>query len=258
MVRRIRSCAALTVAGFCGWSVSASAAESFDYNDFASLSDLVLVGDAHQNGDELRLFDAEYDVIGSLWYHDRVHVGQFNTSFSFRTSDIDHWGGADGIGFIIQQHGNGLATWEFGPSGVNAVAIEFDFYHNVWESSDNAVQIWLDGMNAFDLGPAYHEVHLDGLGIHMKDQEVHRVDIAFDGSLLDVSIDSIAVVQDLPFSLGTAMGGDGKAWVGFGGRTGAAWLALDLQDWEFNSIPAPGSGALLGLAGLVLARRRRA
>lgn len=249
------SCLGVLV-GLTGLAAAPAGAGVFSFADFSDTSRLALVGDSYQSGASLRLYDSGKSLMGAAWYAEPVRVDAFTTTFSFRTSDADHWGGADGFGFIIQSLGTGLETWEFGP-GAGAVAVEFDFYKNPRDVSGNSLEVWGDGASPIDGDTSLVSVDLATLGVNMKDGLAHQVTIAYDGAMLHVAIDGVTVVEDLAVGLGSARGLDGTAWVGFSGRTGAAHLALDMLDWGFESIPAPGTIALLGLAGLVVGRRSR-
>lgn len=114
----------------------------FEYPDFSNPDKLILVGDARQIADDLRLTTDANHLTGAMWYETKAPVAQgFTTKFQFRLSEGDNRQGddgsapgADGLAFVIQNTGNRELGYTGGGLGYhrieNALAVEFDLFTN--------------------------------------------------------------------------------------------------------------------------------
>ncbi|MCX7909570.1 MAG: hypothetical protein N2560_08660 [Ignavibacteria bacterium] len=115
---------------------------SFAYDKFYSTPKLHLINHASLVGEFIRLTHSSNNQTGAVWTSHLVPVGQgFETTFKFRITNgvnpnhsEEHYPGADGIAFVIQNTSpNALGTLGggLGYDGIaNSLAIEFDTYSN--------------------------------------------------------------------------------------------------------------------------------
>lgn len=287
MVTRTRVCVSAFV--LAAGAASALAQDGFTYADFSSTANLNLVADAAQVGNMIALTPAVGRAKGAIWSQFRQNVaGGFETQFTFSVDNV-HRGGADGFAFVIQNTSNTAIGGDggalgygdnpaFGGVGIaNSLAIEFDMWDNAWDWDDldgNHVSIQSRGVGPNS--PVYGHgtmgaAPLQSSATDLNDGAIHTALITYTPGLRGVSHGTLTVyVDDLlnpvlqaSINLETllALEGDGEAFVGITAATGNA---LDAQrhlvhSWSFTSvIPAPGAVPLLGVAGLLAARRRRA
>jgi len=82
-------------------------AAAIHFNDFASVREVTLVGDAAVTGKTLRLTPAKGDRSGAAWFREKQSVGSgFESAFQFQ---LTHQGGvghgADEFAFVLQNSG---------------------------------------------------------------------------------------------------------------------------------------------------------
>ena len=84
-----------------------SGAAAIRFEDFASVQELTLVGDAVVTGNTLRLTPAKGNRSGGAWFHEKQPVGSgFETTFQFQLTHPGGLGhGADGFAFVLQNSG---------------------------------------------------------------------------------------------------------------------------------------------------------
>ncbi len=239
-------------------------AQDFVYNDFSSISGLTLAGKAAQEGSVLRLTPALANQNSAgAWYTDKVGVKTgFSSSFTFDISEQstpnDTKGiGGDGLSFNVQTITNTAATGDQGLGSVDTHALSFDLitYHHPQEISPDGNEIKL-----YVGGALRSEIDLNATSLDIRDGS-HTVDLDYDGALFKAKIDGTQVLNLSGVSLGLAADANGKAWVGFGARTVAAYENHDITSWNFHTHAAPGPDSVavfgLGIAGLLPALRRR-
>jgi len=91
----------------------------FQFLDFTSTKDLLLIRSAHRSKRVLRLTDAIDFIAGAAWFRTKQLVCEgFATTFTFRFTDQDKGRarGADGLAFVIQSERRN-ALGGFGASG---------------------------------------------------------------------------------------------------------------------------------------------
>jgi len=253
-------------------AAGAGANPGFSYPDFTAPSGLSTQGAAALAGGSLRLTPASPQLVGAAWHTTQLPVADgFTTSFTFRASDMggsgDYAGhiGADGFAFVIQPVS--ASAVEPGATGGNigyaglprAVVVEFDTWFN-----GPASAIEPDGRHVAlvsgGLAPINKETNTIAVGslpLTIADGLLHDIVIAFDGSVINVFVDSLPALS-APIDIGSVLGlSDGLAFVGFTAATGGGWENHDIVDWQFASIPGPGAAGALALGAVALVRRRR-
>lgn len=290
MVTRTRA-SVFAIAAACGlWggAVPALAQDGFDYTDFSSTTNLMLVSDAGQNADRIALTPDTGRSKGAMWYQFRQNVaGGFETQFAFSVDNI-HRGGADGFAFVIQNSSNTAIGGDGGALGygdnpmfngvgiANSLAVEFDMWDNAWDWNDvDGNHVSVQSRGVAPNSPVFGQGTMGAQPIptassDLNDGGIHTALITYTPGLRGVASGTLTVyVDDLlnPVLQTTvnldqllALEGDGEAFVGITAATGNV---LDAQrhlvhSWSFNPvIPAPGAASLLAVAGLAAVRRRR-
>ena len=233
-----------------------------NYPNFASTAGLNLVGVASRNGNVLRLTPAADSVSGNAWVQVKQPCAQgFDTHFQFQMSALGgrpgQTPGSDGIWFTVQNSGpnSALGYANLGPT-TNFVSVWLNTGWN-WpgctdyttcDMSDNCVGVVTNSFYAA-------QTNMAPFGINLKDGKVHTVRVTFDGTLMNVWIDSIRVLANVRVpGLITATDSAGYGWVGFGGFTGWGWENQDILNWTFGG-PMPGTSLDGGLDEVSLYNR---
>jgi hypothetical protein len=193
------------------------------HEDFALTNDLNLAGNAFFTNGSLRLTPAVSSQTGSAWFTRRLFCQNgFTTVFQFRISNPVN-GGADGFSFNIQNvASNALA----GEDGLGA-SIKFDTWQSPGELGTNFVSVRGAGFPTTTVDLTPYTIVLD-------DGFPHTVELQHDGLNANLWVDGFHVVTNAPMPLEGALDSSGKAWVGFGARTGGAWENHDILSWEFT------------------------
>lgn len=245
----------------------------FNYTpDFSSAvaSDFTFnhIGDAAPTGfvtgatTYIRLTAADNDERGSAWVNQKQRVRDgFVSEFTFEFPTTN--AGADGMAFVIQNLGTAQNNTETGPD-THALAIEFDSHNNGPANPDDPsgahVTIWANDTSrhllaTYDLAPDAFFPFSD-----LSNTGTHDVRVEYVNGLLTVIMDNKTIFNDLAVDLAAlgAFDADGKAWLGFTSRTGGLNEEHNILAWSFvSAIPEPTSFAMLALAGLGVATRRR-
>ena len=141
---------------FLGAAIAApSYATTITYADFSSVAGLQINGNAHQQGNVLRLTNATTSQSGSAFSQSAVSLGanaSFSSFFVFQISNSGGIGdgdgvGADGLTFTVQTVSNtsGGSGGGIGYQGIsNSVAIEFDTYNNGSGDGNNGNHVGVD------------------------------------------------------------------------------------------------------------------
>jgi len=173
---------------------------------------------------------------------------------------------ADGFGVALMATalygttGDGPATipWER-PAYAAAFSVGFDIFEDPDFDSDVVTLNW-DGLQIAEFATT---------GMHLNTGVFNQVNITIipDGTDAKVSVTIIEDIHGSPgapltiFSDAVIPGMDMYNLPGFravlGGRTGGAYVAADIDNIHFQSIPEPMTIALFGLGGLALLRKRR-
>lgn len=249
--------AALAVMGL----VTPVVAQSPNFPNFSSVTNITFNGNAAQSGTVLRLTPAALFQDGSAWFNIAQPVaGSFSTTFTFRLSGTTTVN-ADGIAFVIQNSAltalgptNDGCGIGFGDSSTgcappfggitNSLAVEFDTYQNADDPNNNhvSIQSCLTGPNSIDSGVCRiadnHSLNLLPVPITLADGSVHTVQITYSGpgtKLLDVILDGNDLFPGgVVFDLTTLGLNSGNAWVGFTAATGGGDDNQDILSWTFT------------------------
>jgi len=197
--------------------------------------------------------------------------GGIEMQFDYRMSEeATHTGccgqRADGFGVALMatalygSTGSGPATvpWER-PAYAAAFSVGLDIFESPDFDSDVVTLNW-DGVQIADFATT---------GMHLNTGAFNRVNITVipDGTNAKVSMTIVEDIFGSPgapltiFSDAVIPGMDMYNLPSFravlGGRTGGAFVAADIDNINFQSIPEPMTIALFGLGGVALLRRRR-
>jgi hypothetical protein len=200
-------------------------------------------------GGVCRLTDKGSSETGTVYYHERVNVSRFQTSFVFQIigggpGDASDGSGnlADGITFVIQNQGLdalGEPGGSLGYGGITkSVAVKFDPVPNGWgnvsDPSYSSTGIYVNG----ETPAGGHDLLRDG--VNLRSGHPFRVDMEYDGAVLAVRItDQVtgaASVQRYRVDIPSIVGGR-KAFVGFTAATGLGTASQDLIKWYYASEP---------------------
>lgn len=263
--------------------------EQFNFANFNSVANLQLNGVAQQSagltGEQNTLSitpPTGPGSVGTAYYNTRQDVsGGFTTDFSFRMRDKVGVG-SDGLAFIIQNQGVtamgasggaiGFATNPMFPSAgtgiANSVAIVFDTWDNSsnWLTIPGASVVTVQTNGLLPNLPS-SDKSLGGIAATgaFNDGAIHNVRITYTPGSMSIFYNnfSSAILSNIPVNLDTTMAlTNGDAFVGFTAATGALVNRQrhEILSWSFSNstqIPAPAAATLLGLGGLIAARRRR-
>lgn len=234
-----------------------------NFDDFSDTSQLTMLGTAVGNVDNgidpnpvLRLVDrSEVFSIGAAYYENTLDISRFSTTFDFRFHDPTG-GGADGILLLIN------AAKTTGPNSggdlgfrdlQNAVAVEFDIFHNPEHGDPDGNHIGVDingGVTSAVNGSP---------GFLFEGVQATRAFIDYDGSQLEVRVSQDGlrpVLPDLTFQIDIPSHiGAQSGFVGLIGVTGGQTSNHDIINWRFadaNSIPEPATAVLLFVFSLAL------
>lgn len=276
------------IGSFLGLAALATAAvpamADFNYTNMSDITGLKLVGSAVQSGSAVDLTTSLRQQAGAVWADTKQNISLgFDAQMTVRVPSTNGTG-ADGFALVIQNSGAtplggfgggiGYGTNSFYPAQIgieNSIAIELDTFDNRtgWDDMPASnVSVQSRGLLAnspeqqYSLGSAMaSRSFVDGNPVTLR--------VRYTPGVLDVFVDNLAtplfsVNVDLSSLLALDSNGGttaGQAWVGVTSATGGVANASSQQLNSFSftgvPIPAPGSAAILGLAGLAAARRRR-
>jgi len=198
-----------------------------------------------------RLTDGDAGQAGTFFSTAKVGVRKFTTTFTVRV----HEGTsprADGLTFIIQGNsptalGPGGGGLGYGPDGPrpergirNSIAVKFDFFDNAGEGN-NSTGLFTDGRSPTvpEAGSGDVLVRLDGTDIDLKSTRLFRVEMAYDGTQLRVTItDTVTMAsatQTYAVNIASKVGSN-VAYVGFTGGTGGTGglsAVQEIMTWTF-------------------------
>jgi len=189
---------------------------------------------------ELLLTDGPFQA-AAVWAPTPVHVQTFHTSFVFRLEGEPGRLG-DGFTFALsatKPAGPGVAGGGLGYAGLtNSVAVKFDLVDNAGEGG-HSVGVYTGGAD-----PTMPAVRLDGSPIHLHAQHPMRADLAYDGSVLTVTLTDTTLpdhtwTHAFPVDIPAAVGGP-TAYAGFTAGTGELFARQAIESWTLTD-PAPVS-----------------
>jgi hypothetical protein len=194
----------------------------------------------------------------SAWFDYPLYVGAFEASFTYQ--DIGG-GGADGIGFVIQNDPSGtsalgLAGGGLGYAGISfSVAVLLNIYSGA-PGGPSGLMLGANGVGAYDgsgalSGNSYQStapVDLDG-------GNPIAVALRYTGGILQVSLtDAVTSVNfqtNIPVDV-TAFTGTNVAWVGITGSDGGVLSHQTVSNFSYVPLPvllsSPGSGSSVNLS----------
>ncbi len=231
------------------------------FEDFASLQELSLVGDAAVFGRTLRLTRAKGDRSGAAWFREKQAVASgFETTFQFQLTHEGGLGhGADGFAFVLQNAGpealggrgsaGGFAvddsTYHHKGGAIPwSIAVFFDTYRNGEEGdpSNNYIAFCTYGKPSEMRWPAPRLAFTPKLSVRLKDRQVHTARIRFQPPTLSVFLDdSSAPVLESVVDLSIVTDEQGRAWVGFTASTGGGYENHDILNWSFTATDVSSS-----------------
>ncbi len=248
------------------WTGVATGAAAIRFEDFVSVRELSLVGDAEVTGETLRLTPAKGDRAGAAWFREKQPVGSgFETTFQFQLTHPGGMGhGADGFAFVLQNSGP-EALGGRGSAGGFAVedhdfhdrrksfvpwsiAVFFDTFRNRDEGdpSNNYLAFCTYGKPSETHWPAPRLAFTPKLPIRLKDQKVHTARILFQPPVLSVFLDDASVpVLESVVDLSIVLDRQGAAWVGFTASTGGGYENHDILKWSFTGTDVSSSMSMV-------------
>jgi subtilisin-like proprotein convertase family protein len=219
------------------------------YPDFSSIAGLNLVGTAAQDGAVLRLTPAATGPLGNAWVPTKQSCAAgFTTTYRCRWSNLGGIGGSGGIGgdeiWFTVQNDSPTSPAGYGSfcNGTNFVSVFLNTRGSPASGDVSGNSIAIVTNNAY-----VTQTDLTPLGIHLKDGAVHTVQATFNGSAINVWLDTVQVLTNvlLPrLTIGTDTNGYG--WVGLGAACGANYADQDVLSWTFGG-PTPGTAFAGGL-----------
>jgi hypothetical protein len=246
------ACIALALSG------AGTGAAAIRFEDFASVGELTVVGDAALTDKTLRLTPAKGDRSGAAWFREKQPVGSgFETTFQFQLTQQGGLGhGADGFAFVLQNSGPGAlggrgSAGGFAVTDPNyhhretaipwSIAVFFDTYRNKEEGdpSANYVAFCTYGKPSEMRWPARRLAFTPNLSVQLKDRKVHTARILFQPPVLSVFLDD----SSAPLSI--VVDRHGGAWVGFTASTGGGYENHDILKWSFTGTDVSSSMSVI-------------
>ena len=210
------------------------------------------------NAERLRLTPDVTGRNGAAWFGKRVPVSQgFDTTFFFHLNKpLNTQIGADGLSFVVQDSplGNGALPDEKGLAA-RALAVQIDSYFISSEGDPSAASVRVRNGATTVAGSTVNLVNYPGITINTAitpptltsgySAAPHKVRVSYVPGALNVWFDDVKIITDLSVDLSLigAVNAEGKAWVGFGARTGGISQNTDITSW-FMSTGSP-SGPLV-------------
>jgi hypothetical protein len=234
---------------------------SFEYADFHSSPNLNLIGSARFDGNTIVLTPSLSNQAGAVWTSTKVPLGNgFETEFKFRLRDgintmhkEEHYQGADGIAFVIQNYSNktvGLTGGGIGYSGLpRCLAIEIDTYandslqiENYNDPNDNHIAVLSGGLGEIKSEHRSPYLIAENKGIMplRVDGTIYFVKIQYSENELKVWIDTserygepVIDVKDVDIVNMLGLDGEGWGYIGITSATGNAYERHELLAWKF-------------------------
>lgn len=231
------------------------AAPAIRFQNFQSVQNLSLLGDAAVSGTALRLTRARNHRSGAVWFRGKQPIASgFETTFQFRLTRQGGLGpGADGLAFVLQNSGPDAlggrgsaggfavedANYDHRGKGIPwSIAVFFDTYKNENEGdpSDNYVSFCTRGTPSDMRWPPARLAFTPDLRVSLKDRQVHTARIVFRPPVLSVFLDASSdPVLQAAVDVSMVVDADGRAWVGFTASTGGGYQNHDILRWDFSS-----------------------
>jgi Bacterial lectin len=223
----------------------------FAYANFSDLTGLTLNGNAEQAGLSLLVGPPLIDQVGSVFYNNRVNVGQgFQSVFTLQIVPSDtSFTTADGMSFIIQNsslNALGTQTGQPGYYGIpDSIAVEFDTFYNPQISDPNNNHIGIQSCgtlpNTYDHASSCDLGLQPDLPVTLADGLTHQVMVSYipdasgAGPFTVVVDKTVVLTRMLNLSRLLALNGN-DAWVGFTAGSGDDWESGTVRNWTFASV----------------------
>lgn len=190
----------------------------------------------------------------SIFYNTPQDITRFSTSFTYQALNASTFGCDYGGSLIIQNVRPDIVGGTGGGLGYTGIG---DSVAVTLQLTRNASGLWEDGVSGSS--PTVSPLRLNsGNPFH--------VSLEYDGNILSQTLRDMVTMQEvtrnIPLGdLSAILGGD-TAYIGFSGSTTTGSCSGHaanqyFSDFQFTTVPAPGAGALMALAGLGGAMRRR-
>jgi len=194
---------------------------------------VILNGSADLDDSRLQMTDGGTNEASSAWYYEAVNIQAFTTTFSFQLSNP----AGNGITFAIQ--GNNTAASGSDGSGLGyqgitqSIAVKFDFNTIVGAGQDST------GLFTNGAEPTTPAIDLSSTGINLKSDDTMDVTLAYNGSILSMTISDIvtgaAYTTSWTVNIPSIVGGN-TAYVGFTGGAGTLSSSQKLLTWAYNTV----------------------
>jgi hypothetical protein len=168
----------------------------------------------------------------------------------FTSAVIDDFSGSAGLGFTRAPSGGASVV---GGEGLLPSGGGFGYVGDYNAVGFNGVSLKVTG----DLSGGSLELYVVGASLGFVAMQVPLNGALNDGYVW-ITFDQIdaAVGNDVGWISGSMAGGEGIGGIGLS-YSGPGSIAIDDFEFRVSAVPAPGALALLGVAGVVGARRRR-
>ncbi len=223
-------------------------------------SQLWLGNGSAYSGSSIALTKASTGLANNAWYKTPVNVQAFTTTFTWNAScPAKPAGCGDGMGFMIIGTSNpssagfnysGGSGSEFSwarctsstdcPS-IPSILVKFDLYNNsTGTDGANLTGFYSGGVNP---QPPQAEYDMAPSGINMQSGDLMKATLTYNGTvLMETVTDTVTGAtyrNSYSANIPALVGGD-TAFVGFGGSTGAAYVAQNIQSWTYT-VESPGN-----------------
>jgi peptide-N4-(N-acetyl-beta-glucosaminyl)asparagine amidase len=197
----------------------------------------IAASDQTTEHDFYRLTEDKGAQVGAIWYNQQLPVTSFISKFKFCMTKSGV--GADGMAFVIQNHGLDAIGSDGGGKGYDgipkSIAIEMDTYKSTGEHDDNHIAIHTRKLekNSSDMSSAI--AFTRGIHTKMSDASPHTIQVLYDHTQkeLHVVIDNNLVLEKVSWDM-SVLGS--HVWMGFTAGTGGFHQVHDLLEWELECI----------------------
>jgi hypothetical protein len=231
---------------------------NFNTNGFGwALNSGAVRGGPVINNDLLTLTDGLIAENGSAWFRYPLYVGAFEASFTYQ--DIGG-GGADGVGFVIQNDPRGTTALGFGGGGLgyagitSSVAVLLNIYSG--SPGGSGLMLGTNGVDVYDgSGALSGNSYQSTAPVNLNGGNPIAVALLYTDGILQVSLtDTVTSANfqtDIPVDV-PAFTGTNAAWVGITGSDGGVLSHQTVTNFSYVPLPVllsnPGSGGSVNLS----------